>query len=120
MLIDIENRESITLNKLKELSKVYSSPAAISFISYFEFVFGLRGRKNNSRALAFLNNFSCLQTTKSTAHILSDLKSKYSVKGAILPLADLLIAAQVIENNGILLTRDKDFKVIEELKKIVY
>ena len=36
-----------------------------------------------------------------------------------LALADLLISSQVIENNLILVTMDKDFEKIESLKKII-
>ncbi len=54
-----------------------------------------------------------MQTTKNTADRLVELKQKYE-----LPLADLLIAAQVIENNGILITKDNDFDKIKEIEKI--
>ena len=54
-----------------------------------------------------------MQKTKNTADRLVELKQKYE-----LPLADLLIAAQVIENNGILITKDNDFDKIKEIEKI--
>ena len=47
------------------------------------------------------------------------MKYKYDKKGETLPLADFLIASQVIENNMLLVTADKDFDKIEELRKIV-
>ncbi|MEK6915934.1 MAG: PIN domain-containing protein [Nanoarchaeota archaeon] len=60
-----------------------------------------------------MERFNVLQTTKNTADRLVELKQKYE-----LPLADLLIAAQVIENNGILITKDNDFDKIKEIEKI--
>ncbi len=120
ILINIQNREPNTLEKLKELSKIYQGTGQITFMVYFEFLFGLREKslENKEKALAFINNFECLQTTKVTANILSDLRHKYDKIGKSLPLADLLIASQVIENNGTLITSDKDFDRIEELNKI--
>ena len=120
VLIDIQNRKSETIERLKELSEIYTGPGQITFMTYFEFLFGLgeKSLKNKEIAIAFINNFECLQTTKTTAEILSNLKRKYEKIGKSLSLTDFLIAAQVIENNGTLITRDKDFARIEELKKI--
>ena len=67
----------------------------------------------------FLKKFNILQTTNSSAEILSDLKIKYDKKGMSLPLADLLSASIVIDNSLILVTKDRDFEKIEELKKII-
>jgi len=36
-----------------------------------------------------------------------------------IPLADLIIASIAIENDMLLVTQDKDFKKIKELKKII-
>ncbi len=121
VLIDIENREPRTLAKLKELVVLYPGPGQITFVTYFEFLFGLKEKspKNKERALAFLNHFECVQTTKMTAQVLAGLKHNCERAGKSLPLADLLIAAQVIENGGILVTRDTDFERIRELRKIV-
>ena len=56
---------------------------------------------------------------KKTGETLSGLKRKYEKLGNIIPLADLMIASQVIENNLILVTLDKDFERIEEMNKII-
>jgi len=121
VLIDVENREHRTLAKLKELAMLYPGPGQITFMTYFEFLFGLNERspRNKERALAFLNHFECVQTTRMTAQVLAELKHNYERAGKSLPLADLLIAAQVIENRGTLVTRDTDFERIKELRKIV-
>jgi predicted nucleic acid-binding protein len=69
--------------------------------------------------LAFINKFICLYATKKTAEKLADLKYKYGKKGIIMSLADFMISAQVIENNGTLVTKDRIFEKIEEMDKII-
>jgi predicted nucleic acid-binding protein len=121
ILIDLEKGEKVTIEKLKNLAQLYPIPAEITFVTEFEFILGIKKRnpKNKEKALAFLNNFSVFHTTSKTASILANLKEKYDRKGLPLPLADLLISALAIENTRILVTKDKDFENIEELKKIV-
>jgi len=120
VLIDLQRKRQETVHKLHELANIYHHPAHITFVSYFEFVFGLQENnpKNKSEALTFIENFPVLQTTKTTAQLLANLKYKYAQKGISLSLADLLLASLVIENNMTLVTRDQDFKVIEELTAV--
>ncbi len=121
VLIGIEKRDSRVIEKLNGLSKSYPLPAQLPFMSYFEFLVGLKKRKPKKydALIEFLNNFSILQTTNKTAEILSDLKIKYDSKGIAFSLTDLMIASQVLENQLTLVTMDKDFEKIEEIKKIV-
>lgn len=121
ILIAIEKRDKIVLDKLNEINKVENIPPKISFISYYEFLKGLKIRKPKkyNELLEFINKFFVLQTTKKTAEILSDLKIKYDSLGLSLPLADLLIASQSLENHLTLITRDKDFEKITEINKII-
>lgn len=121
VLIAIERGEKKVMEKLDDLSKTYLMFPKISFMSYFEFVIGLKIKKPKrvDDLFVFVNSFNCLQITKATADILSDLKIKYDGKGVTLSLTDLLIASQVIENNMILVTRDNDFSLIEELNSIM-
>lgn len=121
ILIAIEKRDSEIINKLKDLNKFYPSSPQLTFISFFEYLTGLKMRKNKSLQshLIFLRKFNVLHTTNSSAEILSNLKIKYDKKGEMLPLADLLSASIVIDNGLTFLTKDKDFERIEELKKII-
>jgi len=121
ILIDIERRKEVTLEKLRQIILIHQQPAKITFVNQFEFLLGIKERepKNKEKAIAFLNQFLGINTTKLTAGILSDLKYKYDKIGKNLSLTDLLIASLVIENNMVLLTKDKDFEKIEELKKII-
>ena len=121
VIIDVVNRQQSTIAQLKEIARLYPGPGQITFITCFEFLLGLKEKspKNKERAESFIHQFECLQATKTTAQILADLKWSYSKKGETISLADLIIAAQAIENNGTLITRDKAFEKISELKKII-
>lgn len=121
ILIAIERRDKETINKLKNLYDSHPSSPQLTFISFFEYLIGLKIRKNKffQTNLIFLKKFNVLHTTISSAEILSDLKIKYDQKGVALSLADLLSASIVIDNSLILVTKDKDFEKIEELKKII-
>lgn len=117
IVIDLDNRARNIEERLVSLRLAYPDVPKISFMTYFEFVFGLRKRQphNKLKSLAFIENFDVLQTTKITANILSGLKMKYGS----LSFSDLFIAAQAIENNMLLVTHDQDFESIGELNKIV-
>ncbi len=121
ILIDIERGNKETINRLKNLYKSYQSSPQLTFISFFEYLIGLKIRKSKSfqTNLIFLKKFNVLHTTISSAEILSDLKIKYDRKGISLSLADLLSASIAIDNSLTLVTKDKDFEKIEELKKII-
>jgi len=121
ILIAIERRDMSVLNKLEELHHSYPSSPQLTFISLFEYLFGLKMLKNKSfqSNLLFLKKFNVLHTSDSSAEILSDLKIKYEKIGISLPLADLISASIVIDNGLVLITKDKDFEKIEELKKII-
>lgn len=121
ILIRLEKKEKKTLSEVETLIKSDSAPACVTFINYFEFIQGikLRSQKNREKSMNFIESFHCFQTSKKTASILSELKDKCEKTGKIFTLSDLLIASQCIENNLTLVTADKQFDDIEELKKII-
>ncbi|MBI4015639.1 MAG: PIN domain-containing protein [Candidatus Aenigmarchaeota archaeon] len=117
IVIDLDRRQKSIIEKVSNLKVDYPEPPKISFISYFEFIYGLREKHihNKEKSLAFIENFEVVQTTKNTAHILSILKQKYGGQH----FSDLFIAAQAIENGMMLVTSDRDFEKIEEMNKII-
>ncbi|MDA3779983.1 MAG: type II toxin-antitoxin system VapC family toxin [Bacteroidales bacterium] len=121
ILVAIERGSEEVLKKLELLSEKYSSSPVLSFITHFEFSYGLKKRdpKDIDKFFYFLNSFDLLDVTVRTSNILSDLKLKYNKKGLTFSLADLFIASQVIENDLTLVTLDRDFEGISELKKII-
>lgn len=116
VIIEIERGNREILEKLDGLRKQYPSAPKISFISYFEFYYGIKEKsiKNKEKSLAFIDMFEIINATKSTAQFLVLLKANHE-----LSLSDLIIAAQVMQTNGILVTKDKDFDKISEIEKII-
>ncbi len=121
ILIDLEKRDKRILEKIEELSMADPAKASITFINYFEFFDGLRlkSQENRRKSIMFIDKFHFLEPGKTTAQILSDLRHKYEKKGKSFSLSDLIIASQAIENNMTLVTGDKSFEHIEELKKAI-
>lgn len=122
ILINLEQANHQTIEKLKKLSAIHHAPAHLTFISYFEFYYGIMNRspKNIQIAYEFLQKFPVLQPTKRTAEILAKLRKDHEKKGQTLPLADLLIASQVQEHNLLLVTKDKDFQIFEGIQKVIF
>ena len=115
VIIEIERKNQSIIAKIEELRKDYPAYPLISFITYAEFLEGVyeKSDKNKQKARNFISLFEVIQTTKRTAENLVFLKKKYEF-----PVPDLLIAAQVMEIGGTLVTKDKDFEQITEIEKI--
>ena len=116
IIIELERENKYFIAKLEELKKQYRSLPKISFITYFEILEGIENKseKNKEKAKSFIEIFEVLQTTKITAEKLVYLRKNYE-----LPIPDLIIAAQTLENNGTLITKDNDFEQIQEMNKII-
>ncbi len=116
VLIELDRGNKEIIEKISNIRKFYPAPAKISFISYFEFLYGLEGKseKNKNKSKEFIEEFNIINTSKETANLLIKLKHNYEF-----PLADLLIASHAWETNGILVTKDKDFEKIKEIDCIL-
>ena len=121
ILIDMQRKYQPTLDAIRKLVYPHGNPAYLPFTSYFEFYEGIleKSPKNFKKSYAFLQKFPVLHPTQQTAEILAALRKSYKRKGVDLPVSDLLIAAQVKEHNLLLVTKDKDFKQIDEIKCVV-
>ena len=121
IIIGLERGNKDVIKKISELSKTYSGRPQVSFITYYEFMFGIKNRspKNQADAVEFINNFYCLPATKKTAEILAELRNKYLAKGLEINLADFIIASHAKENSMVLVTKDRAFEKIEEIDKII-
>jgi len=86
-------------------------------MNVFEYLVGIQlWTKRKSEAMKFLENFNIINTTEKTAETMTSLKLKYDKAGLQFSLPDLIIASLAIENNMVLVTSDKDFQNIKELK----
>jgi len=119
VLIDLENNVPHIKQRLQELSKSHPNPACISSITYVEFLTGIENHpeEKKAEAIAFIWRFPVLQTTNETAMWLSHLKCKYRKEKS---LSNLFIASHALEHRLTLVTTDKDFENIAEIKKIVF
>lgn len=122
IIIELENGNKETIEKILEIKKIHQSICYIPFVCYFEVYVGILKKieKNQKQAYTFLQTFPLLQPTKKTAEILAEMKKKYEEQGKTLSLTDLLIASQIQEHNFLLITKDKDFEHVEEIKKIIF
>jgi tRNA(fMet)-specific endonuclease VapC len=121
VIIDIERGVSSTIETLFEISKKDPDIPNIGFISYAEYYYGLLDKsiQNKSRYLSKIDDFNCIQASKETAKIIGELKHKYDKKGLLIQVADLIIVAQAKEHNLTLVTKDKIFSQIDEIRSII-
>jgi predicted nucleic acid-binding protein len=121
VLISVERKDEEVIDKILELSEEYGKEFYITFMNLFEFLLGVMVKKirKKKEAVSFLKRFLVLNSTELTSRIMANLKFKYDKKREVIPLADLIIASIVIENGMVLVTSDKDFEKIEELKKVI-
>ncbi|MBT4842953.1 MAG: type II toxin-antitoxin system VapC family toxin [Calditrichaeota bacterium] len=93
----------------------------ISSITVAELEFGAkkskRRKENLERLELFLFPFEILPFNGKSAKIYGDIRSKLELKGHVIGQLDMLIAAQALENNLVLVTNNqKEFSRISNLK----
>lgn len=122
VIIGLERNDKHVHETIRRLQISHPGQGYTSFMTYFEFIHGLRNKQvhNRDSLLSFLDLFEMLIVTKDTARIMSEIKSKYDLLGVPLSLADTLIAAQAIEHGMALVTRDKAFDQIASLRSIIF
>ena len=118
VMIDLSLNNKITIAEFALLREQYQGMPAISFITYAEFYEGLLHKNdiNKKKFLAFAQLFPLLLPTKRTAAMLAELKVLYEDQGKKISMADLFIATQAIENRCVLVTKDRRFSQIKELR----
>lgn len=121
ILFELEKDNKKVIDALEQITKQHKGRLYISFISTVEFLLGYEALSfdKKTKAKEFIWRFDTLQTTNATAILLSALKYKYDRLGKQKSLADLFIASQAVEHDLTLVTRDKDFSDITEVKKVV-
>ena len=121
IIINLERKEKRTLEAVRRLEEGYPAVPSVTFLAYFEFIHGLYAKSpaNKEKSLSFIEQFQFLRPTKRTAHILSRILRAHQLKGEVLTIADALIASQAIEHNMTLVTSDRQFQNIKELKIVL-
>ena len=102
---------------LKDSNIIYFPVFVIAEL-YYGFKKGNKDRKNRNLLKKFLEDpkVTIAFATLKTAEIFADIKFLLSKNGTPLPINDIWIAALTIEKKSQLLTFDKHFKYIKNLK----
>ena len=113
----MNNNEKI-ITQIKALTH---DPLYITFFTLCEFYLGIinKSEKKKKDFLDRIEEYPLLNTTKNTGFIFCDLWHHLQKEGKIIPHFDLFIASLAIEYNMTLLTLDKDFDQIPNVKKMV-
>ena len=117
ILIGLQRGDRVVKMEIESLSRHFPATPSITFLNVFEYLIGIRMlTKRRPQAIKLLENFDVINTTAKTAEVMASLRSKYDKRGMMLSLSDLLIAGLAIENDMVLVTSDRDFEGIKELK----
>jgi len=121
VLIALSKNDKATLSVLAALQSHFPHPPRISFMTYVEFYEGILDKEEKKRQelLRYLQSFPLLIPGQRTASILATLKRERRRKGRSIALADLMIAAQAMDENCAIVTHDAGFKSIEGLNVIL-
>ncbi len=76
--------------------------------------------KEYEKAVRLLGRLRVIPFTLASARIASEIERDLREKGKDINPIDILIAASVIESGSVLLTRDEDYRHIEDLKVEFY
>ncbi len=120
ILIEIARGNKSLISKLNTEDKLQPIPA-ITMATYSEYYYGFVATvpKEQQICLNFLEEFQHLTLTKGSAKKLAELKHKYKKQGLTFSTMDLFNASVAIEENLMLVTMDKSFGSIKELKSII-
>ena len=117
IMIGLQRGDQRVKKEIESLSRIFPATPLITFLNIFEYIVGIsRLTKRKAQAMELLENFDIVNTTAKTAEVMASLRLKYDKRGMRLSLSDLLIAGLAVENDMVLVTSDKDFGVIKELK----
>ena len=119
ILIEIDLVNTGVIEKLKEITENVSDEPSIPSPVVSEYYYGFLGTRKKEAALKILENYNILNTSRNSAIIFAEIKDELKKSGQIISDMDLLIASICIDNNATLITADKQFEKIKELKKII-
>ncbi len=116
ILIEIERENKKVKDVLYTYSRTHSGIPYITSLTYAEFLYGFLKIHKKQKALEILDLYELLAPTKKSAGLIAELKYTLEKKGITIQLADIFIAAIVLEHDAVLATMDTDFKKIENLR----
>ena len=109
------NQEATT--KIQELQEEGLAVSIMSVAELYEGVFRSRNPATNEDALKdFLSAVTVLDLDEQTCRVYGEEKTKLLHKGTVIGAFDLLIAATALTHSLVLLTEDRDFERVENLR----
>lgn len=120
ILIDLERNKKETIAQLSNLL-VEGKWVKIPFVSYVEFVSGLENvsEKRREKAMSIVKTFELIHTSKETADKLVSITNQLKRSGKHIAFPDMFIAAQTMEHDSTLVTKDIDFVNIPNLSVLI-
>ncbi len=119
ILIELDLLNKALIEKLRELRKDTVLNPTIPSPVVSEYYYGFLGLGKKERALENLGKFEVINTSKESALLFAELKHRLGKAGNTIPDMDVFIASICIDNNLTLVSYDKQFEKITELKKII-
>ena len=120
VLIEIEKNNKLVLSKIENLD-IAKDNIYITSPSYSEFYLGLLGfsKEKIARQKDRLDRYKILNTSKNSSRILAEIKKSLSDKGIMIPIFDLFIGSIAIDSQLPLITTDRHFSRIPNLRSIL-
>lgn len=117
ILIEIDRGNAELIKKLNMVVSSYpNSASAVTWVNYSEFYYGTLDKEKIADDVAeFLAKFTFLEMDLKATKIFTKLRKTKTPASDF----DLMIAAVVMANYGILITRDKNFGNIDGLKTVI-
>jgi tRNA(fMet)-specific endonuclease VapC len=117
--------DAIKGNPARVRERLVSLPirsVTISAVTQGELIYGLTKRGNPAALAALIHEFlirvEVLPWTAEVANVYGALRASCASKGISLGALDMMIAAQAVAANAVLVTRDKAFSRVEEGLKL--
>jgi predicted nucleic acid-binding protein len=117
VLIEIRKGNNAVAEAIKKLVQ-NDEDAYITLMTYSEYYYGCIDLRQDAQndCLNFLNSFGHITLTRSGAKQYAELTRSYEKKGIALDMADMFIAVISIDHKMTLITCDRAFSRIKELK----
>jgi len=119
IVIEIINNEILTMSKIEEEYDILISSFVIGELYYGAYC-SSRKEDNLFRVKSFISKNTIVHCNNDTAEIYGKVKSELRLKGRPIPENDIWIASIAIQNNLILVSKDKHFNEIDDLKLEVW
>ena len=118
VLIEMERKDSRVIEKLARLWKNFPGNLFITSAVYAEFLFGFLKIGKEQAVEKYLHGLEVLNFDLKSAKIFAIMKKSMEDSGRIIPIFDLVTACIVSSNNATLITFDRHFEGIPNLKTI--